>query len=101
MSKIIYLDNNSYIDKASLTQLIYLNIVQNNIQLLPLIKKYHHQTVQNIADYMLNILGDHFADPYTLNSCFYEAIKDLNINLQDLSTIKSSEKTTIKQAISF
>lgn len=60
------------------------HLTHNNEEMMQVVRMYHMQEVDSIREYMMKILNGYFGDARLLNASFYSALRDLNINWNDL-----------------
>ena len=60
------------------------HLTHNNEEMMQVVRMYHMQEVDSIRKYMMRILGGYIGDARLLNASFYSALKDLDIDWNDL-----------------
>lgn len=78
------------------------HLSHNNEEMMQVVRMYHMQEVDSIRKYMMRILGGYINDARLLNASFYSALKDLNIDWNDLLKpvkIVERKETTYSRAM--
>ena len=60
------------------------HIARGNVKAYNIVINYHMDEVRKIRNYMMDLLRDCYYDARQLNQCFYMAVSEFHINLQDL-----------------
>ena len=89
------LDPEMAIEKE-LEERIVNHLTQNNEEMMQVVRMYHMQEVDSIRQYMMRVLNGYINDARMLNASFYSALRDLNINWNDL--LKPVKRVERKEA---
>lgn len=73
------------------------HLTQNNEEMMQVVRMYHMQEVDSIRQYMMRVLGGYINDARMLNASFHSALRDLNINWNDL--LKPVKRVEKKEAV--
>jgi len=73
------------------------HLTQNNEEMMQVVRMYHMQEVASIRQYMMRVLGGYIGDARMLNASFHSALRDLNINWNDL--LKPVKRVEKKEAV--
>ena len=72
------------------------HLTQSNQEMMKVVRMYHMNEVAEIRSYMMNVLGGYISDARMLNASFHSALRDLNINWNDLlKPVKRTEKREV------
>ena len=72
------------------------HLTQNNEEMMQVVRMYHMQEVASIRQYMMRVLDGYIGDARMLNASFHSALRDLNINWNDL--LKPVKRVETKEA---
>ena len=72
------------------------HLTQNNAEMMQVVRMYHMQEVDSIREYMMRVLNGYINDARMLNASFHSALRDLNINWNDL--LKPVKRVERKEA---
>ena len=96
------LDSETAIAKE-LEERIVNHLTQNNAEMMQVVRMYHMQEVASIRQYMMRVLGGYIGDARMLNASFHSALRDLNINWNDLlkpvKRIEKREAVVMRRAV--
>lgn len=73
------------------------HLTQNNEEMMQVVRMYHMQEVASIRQYMMRVLDGYIGDARMLNASFHSALRDLNINWNDL--LKPVKRVEKKEAV--
>ena len=73
------------------------HLTQNNEEMMQVVRMYHMQEVASIRQYMMRVLDGYINDARMLNASFHSALRDLNINWNDL--LKPVKRVERKEAV--
>jgi hypothetical protein len=96
------LDPEMAIEKE-LEERIVNHLTQNNAEMMQVVRMYHMQEVDSIRQYMMRVLGGYINDARMLNASFHSALRDLNINWNDLlkpvKRVERKESAIMRRAV--
>lgn len=96
------LDPEMAIEKE-LEERIVNHLTQNNEEMMQVVRMYHMQEVASIRQYMMRVLGGYINDARMLNASFHSALRDLNINWNDLlkpvKRVERKESAIMRRAV--
>jgi hypothetical protein len=96
------LDPEMAIEKE-LEERIVNHLTQNNEEMMQVVRMYHMQEVDSIRQYMMRVLGGYINDARMLNASFHSALRDLNINWNDLlkpvKRVERKESAIMRRAV--
>lgn len=96
------LDPEMAIEKE-LEERIVNHLTQNNEEMMQVVRMYHMQEVDSIRQYMMRVLDGYINDARMLNASFHSALRDLNINWNDLlkpvKRVERKESAIMRRAV--
>jgi hypothetical protein len=96
------LDPEMAIEKE-LEERIVNHLTQNNAEMMQVVRMYHMQEVASIRQYMMRVLDGYINDARMLNASFHSALRDLNINWNDLlkpvKRVERKESAIMRRAV--